>query len=113
MERAPCVYLRGSASHGTFYIGVTSDLVARIWQHRTGATKGFTARYAIKRLVWFEMHATMEAAIKREKQIKRWQRTFKYDLVNSINPCWRDLAEDFGFDALPLGRQADPGSSPG
>ena len=113
MERQPCVYLLARASHSTFYTGVTSDLIGRIWQHRTEATKGFTARYGIKRLVWFEVHETMESAILREKQIKRWRRQWKYDLVNADNPTWRDLAEDLGFDPLPLGRQADPGSRPG
>ncbi len=113
MQRLPCVYLLAKASHSTFYTGVTIDLLARIWQHRTEATKGFTARYGIKRLVWFEAHDTMEAAIRREKQIKRWARQWKYDLVNAVNPTWRDLAEDFGFAPLPIGRRADPGSSPG
>ena len=113
MDKSPCVYLLAAGSHSTFYTGVTSDLPARIWQHRTGAIKGFTKRYGIKRLVWFEMHETMHAAITREKQIKRWARAWKYDLVNSINPTWRDLAEDLGFEPLPVGRQADPGSSPG
>ncbi len=113
MDRHPCVYLLARSSHGTFYTGVTSDLVARISQHRTGAMKGFTARYGIKRLVWFEVHDTMETAIHREKQIKRWRREWKYDLINASNPTWRDLAEDFGFDPLPLGRKAGPGSSPG
>ena len=74
MEKLPCVYLLAAGSHSTFYTGVTSDLAGRIWQHRTGAIKGFTARYGIKRLVWFEMHETMQAAITREKQIKRWAR---------------------------------------
>ena len=102
MERQPSVYLLARASHSTFYTGVTSDLVGRIWQHRTEVTKGFTARYGIKRLVWFEVHETMESAIRREKQIKRWRRQWKYDLVNAANPTWRDLAEDFGFEPLPL-----------
>ncbi|MCL6739908.1 GIY-YIG nuclease family protein [Sphingomonas sp. RB56-2] len=102
MERQPCVYLLARASHSTFYTGVTSDLIGRIWQHRTEATKGFTARYGIKRLVWFEVHKTMESAILREKQIKRWRRQWKYDLVNADNPTWRDLAEDFGFEPLGL-----------
>ena len=89
MERQPCVYLLARASHSTFYTGVTSDLVGRVWQHRTEATKGFTARYGIKRLVWFELHETMESAIRREKQLKRWRRQWKYDLVNTANPTWR------------------------
>ena len=113
MDRIPCVYLLAKASHSTFYTGVTSNLPGRMWEHRTEMRKGFTARYGIKRLVWYEVHETMEAAIHREKQIKRWARTWKYDLVNAINPGWRDLAEDFGFDPMSLGRQAGPGSSPG
>ena len=91
MERYPCVYLLARASHSTFYTGVTSDLIARMHQHRSGAMRGFTERYGIKRLVWFEAHETMEAAILREKQIKRWARAWKYDLVNALNPTWRDL----------------------
>lgn len=114
MEKVPCVYLLAAGSHSTFYTGVTSDLAGRIWQHRTGAIQGFTARYGIKRLVWFEVHETMDGAITREKHIKRWARAWKYDLVNAANPGWRDLAEDFGFEPLPLGRRpAYPGSSPG
>lgn len=111
--KQPCVYLLASSSHGTFYTGVTSDLPRRLYEHRTGAADGFTKRYGIKRLVWFEQHETMEAAILREKQIKRWARAWKYELVNSVNPTWRDFAEDLGFEALPMGRKADPGSRPG
>jgi putative endonuclease len=98
----PCVYILARASHSTLYTGVTSDLPARIWQHREGVVPGFTRRYGIKRLVWFEPHKEMEFAILREKRIKRWPRAWKYDLIHSINPAWRDLAEDFGFDPLPL-----------
>jgi putative endonuclease len=102
MERLPCTYILARASHSTLYTGVTSDLGGRIYQHREGLAPGFTKRYGIKRLVWFEQHETMEAAIVREKQIKRWSRVWKYDLIHSINPTWRDLAEDLGFDPLPL-----------
>lgn len=112
MEREPCVYILVKASHSTFYTGVTSNLLARLYQHRNETLGGFTARYGIKRLVWFERHECMESAILREKQIKRWARQWKYDLINAMNPTWRDLAEDFGFEPLPQ-RQADPGSSPG
>ena len=112
MDREPCVYILARSSHGTFYTGATSNLVQRIYQHRTVYFRGFTADYGIKRLVWFERHETMDAAILREKQIKRWKRPWKYGLINAINPTWRDLAEDLGFPPLP-GRQADPGSSPG
>jgi putative endonuclease len=112
MDREPCVYILAKGSHSTFYTGATSDLIKRIWQHRNEYFEGFTAEYEIKRLVWFEKHATMAAAITREKQIKRWKRAWKYDLINAMNPTWRDLAEDFGFPPLPK-KKADPGSSPG
>ena len=102
MPKEPCVYLLARSSHGTFYTGVTSNLLQRIYQHRNNAFDGYTAEYGIKRLVWFERHETMETAIHREKQIKRWRREWKYDLVNALNPTWRDLAEDFGFPPLPL-----------
>ena len=101
MERVPCVYILAKASHSTLYIGVTSDFPGRVWKHREGLIRGFTQRYGIKRLVWFERHETMESAI-REKRIKRWPRAWKYDLIHEQNPTWRDLAEDFGFPPLPL-----------
>jgi putative endonuclease len=100
MERIPCVYMLASGFHGTLYTGVTSQLPGRVWQHREEVTKGFTARYRVKRLVWFEVHATMETAINREKSIKRWLRQWKIELIEAENPTWRDLAEDFGFDSL-------------
>jgi putative endonuclease len=102
MEKNPCVYMLAKASHSTLYTGVTSDLPGRIWQHREGLIRGFTQRYGIKRLVWFEAHETMESAILREKRIKRWPRTWKYDLIHRENPIWRDLAEVLGFPPLPL-----------
>jgi putative endonuclease len=74
MERIPSVYLLASAFHGTLYTGVTSNLFGRVWQYREEATGGFTKRYGVKRLVWFEVHETMESAIRREKSIKRWHR---------------------------------------
>jgi len=114
IERYPCVYILARSSHGTLYTGVTSNLVQRIHQHREGTFDGYTKDYGIKRLVWFERHEVMDTAIQREKRIKRWLRAWKYDLINATNPTWRDLAEDFGFDPLPLGqRKAGPGSSPG
>ena len=102
MEKHPCVYILARSSHGTLYTGVTSDLPARIWQHREGLVRGFTQHYGIKRLVWFEPHETMETAIQREKRIKRWPRDWKYALIYENNPTWRDLAEDFEFPPLPL-----------
>lgn len=100
MERIPCVYLLASGFHGTLYNGVTSDLLGRVWQHREEVTGGFTKWYGVKRLVWFEVHETMESAIRREKSIKRWHRGWKIELVERENPTWRDLAEDFGFESL-------------
>ena len=100
MEREPAVYILATTFHGTLYVGVTSNLVGRIYQHREAFTKGHTARYGIKRLVWFEAHENMEAAIGREKSIKRWLREWKYALIEQENPTWRDLAEGWGFDSL-------------
>ena len=102
IERVPCVYILAKASHSTLYTGVTSDLPGRVWQHREALIGGFTKRYGIKRLVWFERHETMESAILREKRIKRWPRAWKYDLIHEQNPTWRDLAEDFGFARVAL-----------
>jgi putative endonuclease len=80
MERQPAVYILTNHHTGTLYIGVTSDLPRRIWQHRSDLVEGFTRDYALHRLVWFEMHATMYAAISREKQLKKWNREWKVDL---------------------------------
>lgn len=112
MERIPCVYLLASGFHGTLYTGVTSHLLGRIFQHREEVTGGFTKRYGVKRLVWFEVHQTMESAIQREKSIKRWLRQWKIELVERENPTWRDLAENLGFESL-IKKKVDPGSGPG
>ncbi len=101
MERQPGVYILASVRNGTLYIGVTSNLMGRIVQHRDGLTGGFTKRYGVKRLVWFQMADTMEAAFTREKQLKVWRRAWKIELIEAENPAWRDLAEDLGFDPLP------------
>jgi len=101
----PCIYILARASHSTLYTGVTTRLISRIQQHRDDAMRGFSQRYDIKRLVWYEVHETMESAIVREKRIKRWARAWKYDLIHRENWTWRDLAEDFGFEPLSLGRQ--------
>ena len=112
MERIPCVYLLASGFHGTLYTGVTSDLVGRTWQHREEVTGGFTKRYGVKRLVWFEVHETMDGAIRREKTIKRWARKWKIELIESENSTWRDLAEDFGFESL-IKKRWTPGQARG
>lgn len=98
--REPCIYILASGRHGTIYIGVTSDLMARLHQHRTGATPGFTARYGVKRLVHYEMSETMEAAIMREKQLKAWRRDWKIALIETDNPFWEDRAVMLGFAPL-------------
>jgi len=112
MERSPAVYIVASGFHGTIYVGVTSNLLQRVYQHREGTLGGFTAEYGCKRLVWFEAHETMEAAIAREKQLKNWRRAWKLALIEAGNPTWRDLAEEHGFEPL-IGKKVDPGSSPG
>jgi len=92
--KAPAVYMMASKRNGTLYTGVTSNLVGRVWQHREGQVKGFTKRYDCKLLVWYETHDTMEQAIFREKQIKAGSRAKKLQLIESMNPEWRDLWDD-------------------
>ena len=98
--RQPCAYILASQKYGTLYIGVTSDLIARIYQHRTSQTKGFTSRYRVYRLVRFEQFQTMHEAISREKQLKRWHRQWKINLIESENPQWIDLAPALGLPPL-------------
>ena len=86
-----CVYLLASRPHGTLYVGVTNDLVRRVYEHREGLADGFTKQYDVKTLVWFESTGSIEAAISREKQIKNWKREWKLALVQTANPQWRDL----------------------
>ena len=94
MEKRPHVYLLASDRNGTLYVGVTSDLIARTWQHREHVVEGFTQRYGVVRLVWFEAHPTMDSAIHREKQIKKWNRAWKVRVIDETNPSWRDLWPD-------------------
>jgi len=91
-EKQPCVYILASQRNGTLYTGVTSDLPKRIWQHKNDQAEGFTKTYKVHLLVWYEAHAEMEAAIKREKAIKEWKRLWKLDLIETMNPEWNDLA---------------------
>jgi putative endonuclease len=100
-EFQPTVYILASRRNGTLYVGVTSNLVQRMDQHRSGLIKGFTSDYGVTRLVWFENGGSMEAAIVREKQIKKWNRRWKLELIEAKNPQWRDLAIDLGFAPLP------------
>jgi len=92
--KQPCVYILASRRNGTLYTGVTSDLVQRIWQHKNDLVKGFTQKYRVHTLVWYEVHATMESAIGREKAIKEWKRVWKIELIEALNPEWRDLYEE-------------------
>ena len=89
--KQPAVYIVASGRNGTLYIGVTSDLVARIWQHREHLVDGFTKRYGVTMLVWYELHETMESAILREKQLKKWNRRWKLELIEAGNPDWQNL----------------------
>lgn len=84
-----------SARYGTLYLGVTSNLVKRVWEHREGLVDGFTKKYRVKQLVWFEVHGDMMAAIGREKILKKWSRSSKIELIQRENPLWRDLYADF------------------
>ena len=94
MERLFAVYMMASGPNGTLYLGVTSNLPKRVWEHREGLVDGFTRQYAVKDLVWYEIHENAIAAITREKQLKKWNRLWKLDLVNKTNPEWRDLYRD-------------------
>ena len=89
--KEPAVYILASGKNGTLYTGVTSDLPKRTWEHREHLADGFTKQYDVTRLVWFEMHATMESAIQREKRIKKWNRDWKRKMIEQSNPMWRDL----------------------
>jgi putative endonuclease len=89
--KCPCVYILASKRNGTLYVGVTSDIARRSWEHKSEAVDSFTKRYAIHRLVYAEFHESMLEAILREKQIKKWRRAWKLELIERNNPQWRDL----------------------
>jgi len=91
--KQPCVYIMANRRHGTLYVGVTSHLPARVWQHKNGALPGFTSKYRLYLLVGYEPHEHMESAILREKQLKAGSRQRKLDLIESLNPQWQDLYE--------------------
>ena len=106
-ERNPCVYILASNHYGTLYIGVTSDLIARLWQHRNDETPGFSSRHKVYRLVHFEMFGDMISAISREKQLKNWHRQWKINLINEANRDWHDLAVKLGLPLLAPGKPKD------
>ncbi len=91
IDRQPCVYLLASHRDGTLYVGVTSDPIKRVWEHRNHVIDGFTKQHGVRRLVWYELHTEMIEAITREKQLKRWARAWKIALIEKENPAWRDL----------------------
>lgn len=93
-----CTYMLASRRNGTLYVGMTDDLARRVWEHRTGRFPGFTRRYGIRTLVWFEVHETRDAAFRRERQIKKWNRAWKIRLIEESNSQWNDLAADWWSD---------------
>ncbi len=94
MEKQFYVYILANKRNGTLYLGVTSDLVKRVWQHKNGWVEGFTKKYGVKKLVYYEIHETAENAITREKQLKKWRRAWKLKLIEEQNSQWRDLYDD-------------------
>ena len=91
MIKKPCVYILASKRNGTLYVGVTSNLIKRVWEHKNDLVEGFTNRYGVHMLVWYELHETLSSAIAREKAIKEWQRKWKLQLIEETNSGWRDL----------------------
>ena len=95
MERTFHVYIMASQRNGTLYVGVTGNLAKRVYEHREGLLKGFTRRYGVKMLVWYEHFPTADEAISFEKRLKRWRRAWKLELIEKLNPQWLDLYETF------------------
>lgn len=91
MNKKGYVYILASQTNGTLYIGVTSDLIRRIWEHKEGVIEGFSKQYGLKMLVWYEVHEDIAEAIKREKALKKWNRKWKLRVIEESNPDWRDL----------------------
>ncbi|HEX7324175.1 MAG TPA: GIY-YIG nuclease family protein [Rhodanobacteraceae bacterium] len=90
-DRHPCVYILANRERGTLYIGVTSNLTKRIWEHKHDVVEGFTKKYRVHSLVWFEQHTTMPSAISREKALKEWKRAWKLEMIEAYNARWHDL----------------------
>ena len=91
MTKQPAVYISASRRNGTLYVGVASDLLRRVWQHKSDVAGGFTKKYGVHMLVYYEMRANVIEAIRREKQLKKWNRAWKIELIEKKNPQWRDL----------------------
>ena len=94
MGKEPCVYILASRRNGTLYTGVTSSLKKRVWEHKNDIVEGFTKRYGVHILVWYELHSNIESAITREKAVKEWKRRWKLELIEKTNPDWRDLYDE-------------------
>ncbi len=88
------VYILASRRNGTLYLGMTDHLARRVWEHQSGAVPGFTTKYGVKTLVWYELHESRETAFQRERQLKKWNRAWKIQLIERRNPTWRDLADE-------------------
>ena len=94
MEHQPCVYMLASKRNGTLYTGVSSNLLKRVWEHKNNLVEGFTNKYGVHNLVWYELHNTMDSAIQREKTIKNWKRAWKVKVIEKMNSHWHDLYTD-------------------
>ncbi len=101
-------YIVASDRNGTTYVGSTDDLVGRVNQHKNKTYKGFTAKHDVSRLVWFELHDSREAAFNRERQIKKWNRAWKLELIEKLNPAWRDLHDELRLDGLKDAKDWSP-----
>ena len=88
------VYILDSGQNGTLYIGMTDNLARRTWEHQSGVVPGFTKKYGVKTLVWYELHESRESAFRRERQLKKWNRAWKLQLIERLNPSWRDLTHE-------------------
>ena len=109
--KQPAVYILASGRNGTVYVGVTSDLVGRTWQHKAHVVDGFAKQYGVIILVWYELHDTMDAAITREKRIEAWKREWKIRLIEETNPYWNDLWREI-IDSGSMAKSQDAGSLP-
>ncbi|MCW8910002.1 MAG: GIY-YIG nuclease family protein [Gammaproteobacteria bacterium] len=94
MDKQPAVYILASKRNGTLYVGVTSQLVKRLWQHKNKVIEGFSSKYNVNQMVYYEMHGSMYEAITREKQLKKWKRDWKIRLIEEFNPDWKDLFQN-------------------
>jgi len=97
--KQPCVYMLANRKHGVIYIGVSSNLIKRVWQHKNNVVKSFTQKYHVHDLVWHEVHQEMASAISREKKLKKWRRDWKIQLIEKTNPDWLDLYPDLISDS--------------